>query len=148
LKRNMVKWCYLIERASDKPVQFQGVEYIRIGSYKKNLKDFPDQERALWRIFDKTPFENMVAAEHVSDTDVLKLLDYPAYFEMLDIALPEDRRRILERLSEDQMLSRCDAGGWNITNLGAILFAKKLSAFNHLKRKIGTCHCIFRERQD
>jgi ATP-dependent DNA helicase RecG len=124
-----------IERASDKPVQFQGVEYIRIGSYKKNLKDFPDQERALWRIFDKTPFENMVAAEHVSDSDVLKLLDYPAYFEMLDLALPEDRSRILERLSEDQMISRCDAGGWSITNLGAILFAKKLSAFSHLKRK-------------
>ncbi|MDF2652534.1 MAG: ATPase, 4 family [Paenibacillus sp.] len=52
-----------IESASNKPVQFHGVEYIRIGSYKKNLKDFPDTERALWRIFDKIPFENMVAAE-------------------------------------------------------------------------------------
>ena len=124
-----------IERASDKPVQFQGIEYIRIGSYKKNLKDYPDQERTLWRIFDITPFENMVAAEHVSDADVLKLLDYPAYFELLDIALPEDRKRILERLSEDSMITRCEAGGWNITNLGAILFAKKLSSFNHLKRK-------------
>jgi predicted HTH transcriptional regulator len=124
-----------IESASNKPVQFQGVEYIRIGSYKKNLKDFPDTERALWRIFDKIPFENMVAAEHVPDAEVLKLLDYPAYFDLLDIALPENRKRILERLSEDSMISRCEAGGWNITNLGAILFAKKLSNFSHLKRK-------------
>jgi predicted HTH transcriptional regulator len=124
-----------IESASNKPVQFQGVEYIRIGSYKKNLKDFPDTERTLWRIFDKTPFENMVAAEHVPDADVLKLLDYPAYFDLLDIALPENRSRILDRLSEDSMITRCEAGGWNITNLGAILFAKKLSNFSHLKRK-------------
>ncbi|MDF2652533.1 MAG: transcriptional regulator [Paenibacillus sp.] len=63
------------------------------------------------------------------------MLDYPAYFDLLDIALPENRKRILERLSEDSMISRCEAGGWNITNLGAILFAKKLSNFSHLKRK-------------
>lgn len=124
-----------IERATDKPVQFKGTEYIRIGSYKENLKDYPDKERALWRAFDKTPFEDMIAAEHVSDTDVLKLLDYPTYFELLDMELPEDRRRILERLSDDNMIKKCDAGGWDITNLGAILFAKRLSSFNHLKRK-------------
>ncbi|MFF3921550.1 ATP-binding protein [Paenibacillus lactis] len=124
-----------IERATDKPVQFKGIEYIRIGSYKKNLKDYPDKERALWRAFDKTPFEEMIAAENVKDSEVLKLLDYPTYFELLDLELPEDRKRILERLSNDNMIKKCDAGGWNITNLGAILFAKRLSSFNHLKRK-------------
>jgi len=124
-----------IERASGRPVQFQGQEYIRIGSYKKNLKEYPDIERELWRIFDITPFEDMIAAEHVSDADVLKVLDYPSYFELLGVVLPENRMRILERLAEDSMIVKCDAGGWNITNLGAILFAKKLSDFKHLKRK-------------
>ncbi|MCY9669773.1 putative DNA binding domain-containing protein [Paenibacillus alginolyticus] len=124
-----------IERAAGSPVQFQGVEYIRIGSYKKSLKEHPARERDLWRVFDHVPFEDRVAAEHVPESDVLKLLDYPSYFELLDVALPEDRKRILERLSQDSMISRCDAGGWNITNLGAILFAKKLSNFKHLSRK-------------
>jgi ATP-dependent DNA helicase RecG len=124
-----------IERATNKPVQFQGQEFIRIGSYKKNLKDYPDIERELWRIFDKTPFENMIAVEHVSESDVLKLLDYPTYFELLGLALPENRSRIIERLNEDNMINPCSAGGWNITNLGAILFAKRLSDFSHLKRK-------------
>lgn len=124
-----------VERATDKPVQFKGTEYIRIGSYKKYLKDFPDKERALWRAFDKTPFEEMIAVENVPESEVLKVLDYPAYFELLDIELPEDRWRILERLSSDNMIRKCDAGGWDITNLGAILFAKRLSSFNHLKRK-------------
>ena len=56
-----------IERASRHPVQFRGEEYIRVGSYKKKLKDFPEKERALWRIFDQTPFENGIVAERVSD---------------------------------------------------------------------------------
>jgi ATP-dependent DNA helicase RecG len=124
-----------IERATGRPVQFKGVEYIRIGSYKKNLKEYPTRERDLWRVFEQVPFEDGIAAEHVPDTDVLKLLDYPSYFELNNVALPEDRKRILERLSEDSMIVPCDAGGWNITNLGAILLAKKLSSFKHLSRK-------------
>ncbi|MBF0558573.1 MAG: putative DNA binding domain-containing protein [Nitrospirae bacterium] len=124
-----------IARASNKPVQFQGQEFIRIGSYKKKLKDYPEKERELWRIFDQIPFEDLAAAEHLSDEDVLKLLDYPSYFDLLGLGLPADRKNILQRLSEDDMISSCNAGGWNITNLGAILFAKKLDAFKHLKRK-------------
>ena len=52
-----------IGRAFRHPVQFAGVEFIRVGSYKKKLKDFPEKERALWRIFDAVPFEVMPALE-------------------------------------------------------------------------------------
>lgn len=51
-------------------------EFIRIGSCKKKLKEYPEKERELWRIFDQVPFERSIAAEHVSDEDILKLLDY------------------------------------------------------------------------
>ena len=59
-----------IERAYRHPVQFQGQEFIRIGSYKKKLKDFPEKERALWRIFDRTPFEDGIATERVRADEV------------------------------------------------------------------------------
>jgi predicted HTH transcriptional regulator len=49
--------------------------------------------------------------------------------------LPANRDGILEALANDYLIRACDAGGWNITNLGAILFAKKLSSFPLLKRK-------------
>ncbi len=124
-----------IARASSKPVQFQGQEFIRVGSYKKKLKDFPEKERKLWRIFDETPFEELNAAECLPDEEVLKLLDYPAYFDLLGLSLPENRNGILTRLSEDNMIGPCEAGGWNIANMGAILFAKHLDDFKHLKRK-------------
>jgi ATP-dependent DNA helicase RecG len=124
-----------IERAIRQPTQFQGQEYIRVGSYKKKLKDFPEKERALWRIFDHAPFEGGVAAEWVRDDEALGLIDYPAYFDLLRRPLPDDRDGILKALMEDSLIQPCDAGGWKITNLGAILFAKKLESFPSLKRK-------------
>ena len=40
-----------IQAASHRPVRFRGVEYVRIGSYKKRLHDHPERERALWKLF-------------------------------------------------------------------------------------------------
>jgi predicted HTH transcriptional regulator len=124
-----------IEKAIGKPVQFKGIEFIRIGSYKKLLKDFPETERELWRSFEQDIYEDMIAKEHLTESEVLSFIDYPAYFELLKIPLPEDRKRIIERLSEEELIVQNSAGEWDITNLGAILFAKKLSNFKRLKRK-------------
>lgn len=124
-----------IAQAFRHPVQFGGQEYIRVGSYKKKLKDFPEKERSLWRIFDRTPFEDLIAVERTGSDRVLQLIDYPAYFELLGRPLPANRSRILEALASEKLICRCDAGGWNITNLGAILFAKKLGDMPGLRRK-------------
>lgn len=124
-----------IARAARHPVRFSGIEYIRVGSYKKKLKDFPEKERSLWRIFDRSPFEDGIAAERVSTDDILQLLDYPAYFDLLERPLPSDRAGILAALADDRLIRRNDAGEWDITNLGAILFAKRLEAFYSLVRK-------------
>lgn len=117
------------------PVQFKNVEYIRVGSYKKKLKDFPEKERELWRVFDRIPFEKEIAAGNVSTDEVFRLLDYPAYFDLLSLPLPEGRDGILSALEADEMIESVRSGKWNITNLGAILFAKKLGDFHSLKRK-------------
>jgi len=124
-----------IDRASRHPVQFAGQEYIRIGSYKKKLKDFPEKERALWRIFDATPFEDMPALEKAGADDVLRLLDYPAYFDLMGRPLPENRSGILSALAADELIAPIEGGRWSIRNLGAILFAKRLADFSTLKRK-------------
>jgi len=117
------------------PVQFKNTEFIRIGSYKKKLKDFPEKERELWRVFDKTPFEREVAADSIPAVDVLKYLDYPAYFDLLKQPLPENRDGILAALESEEIIQKTESGKWNITNLGAILFARQLSAFKNLGRK-------------
>ena len=124
-----------IGRAFRHPVRFKREAFIRVGPVKKPLKDAPDRERALWRTFDQAPFEDGVAAERVSADKVLRLLDYPAYFDLLEQPLPANREGILEALKTDNLIRPCEAGGWDITSLGAILFAKRLGEFSQLKRK-------------
>ena len=124
-----------IQPATHNPVQFEGVEYIRVGSYNKKLKEFPEKERALWRVFDSKPFEMQLAASNISAEEVLKLLEYPAYFELTGLPLPENRQGILDVLKADRLIKSAEGGQWHITNLGAILFAKQLKSFAHLARK-------------
>ena len=117
------------------PTQFSGAEYIRIGSHKKKLKDFPDKERELWRVLDHVRFEQEVAADNVSSDEVLRLLDYPAYYGLLKLPLPESNMEILTTLEDEDFIRSGNGGHWDILNLGAILFAKRLEDFRSLKRK-------------
>lgn len=124
-----------IGRAYSSPVKFRSEDYIRIDTHKKKLKDFPDTERELWSVFSRTPFENMVAMENVAGDFVLRELDFASYFDLLSMDLPSDKTRIIEALKEDGMISSHETGNYNITNLGAILLAKRLSDFPSLERK-------------
>ena len=124
-----------ISPASVSPVQFQNIEYIRIGSYKKKLKDYPEKERKLWRAFDKEPFESRIAISNASDNKVLKLINYPSYFDLLNLPLPDNKQGILSALESEKMIIKNDSNRWDITNLAAVLFAKKLTEFDSLSRK-------------
>ncbi len=124
-----------VPAACQHPVSFNNNKFVRVGTYKKKLKDFPEKEGELWRILDKKPFESLIALEKVDGPKVLELLDHQSYFELLQQPLPDGHKAILQMLEADRMIESCSAGGFNITNLGAILFAKKLDSFPKLKRK-------------
>ncbi|HOF67022.1 MAG TPA: ATP-binding protein [Candidatus Fermentibacter daniensis] len=124
-----------IDRASRHPVAFNRTEYLRVGECKRKLVDFPEKERALWRILNQVRFEDIVAAERQSPDQILSKLECPAYFDLLEIPLPDGHSAILDALEKDRLIAPCEAGGFNITNLGAILFARRLSDFPSLRRK-------------
>ncbi len=124
-----------VPRAPGRPIQFQGIEFIRVGTCRQKLKDHPQIEKELWQVFDTTPFEEALAMEQMDASTVLSLLDYPAYFDLLSHPLPDNRDGILSRLEADRMIVPDGAGNWHITNLGGILFAKDLDSFRSLSRK-------------
>lgn len=124
-----------INAAHQQPIKFKTEEYIRVGSYKKKLKDCPEKERLLWKAFERIRFEEGVAASSLTAEQITQKIDYPAYFELQDLPLPSERSSILEQLAEDDLIRATNSGKWNITNLGAVLFARQLSDFKHLKRK-------------
>lgn len=121
--------------ATHMPVRFKETEFIRVGSYKKRLKDFPEKEAELWASFRRTPFECNSAAENVSSDQVLRLIDYPSYFRLTGQPLPSDKTAILERLTTEKIIR--DKGGdrFEISNVGAILFAYDLKNFDRLAKK-------------
>ena len=123
-----------ISPATYRPVAFKNEEFIRVGSVKTRLREHPEKEKTLWQLFDRTDFERGVAAERVSGEDVLRSLNFPVYFDLLDVPLPEGNRAILNSLSHEGLISPCDAGDWNITNLGSILLARNLNDFNGIRR--------------
>lgn len=124
-----------VQAASNRPIRFKDAEFIRVGTYTKKLRDYPEKERKLWRIFDRVNFEDGIAKKDVSSDDVLALIDYPNYFGMLKDPLPDNRAAILQRLISDKIIVSAVGDRYDITNVGAILFAKNLNDFERLSRK-------------
>jgi predicted HTH transcriptional regulator len=125
-----------IQSALNRPVGFRGVEYIRVGTYRKPLKEHPEKERLLWAQGLATTFEREVAAVDLSGEEVLSLLDHSAFSEMNRQPLPDTKAGLLDHLSKEKLITRARGDErWDITNLGAVLFAKALGKFEGLARK-------------
>jgi len=124
-----------IGKAFEKTVMFEKTEYIRVGSYTKKLNDYPELKTQLWDCLRNTRFESLFAKTNLQAAEVLALLNYPAYFDLRNAPLPSGPDGILHYLLEEGILVKQDNGLFSITNLGAILFAKKLDDFSSVKRK-------------
>jgi ATP-dependent DNA helicase RecG len=124
-----------VPAATGRPTKFNGQELVRVGPTNQPLGDHGQKEAELWRQFERKPFETLVARADRNAAQVVEMLDYPAYFETLGLPLPVGREAILRKLEEDKLITRNDAGHFDITNLGAILYAKRLQDFPGLGRK-------------
>lgn len=124
-----------IAAASHTPVQFGSTAYIRIGSHKKKLSDHPNEARQLYRNLDETPFEHRAAVGGLTLEEALAKLDYPVYFKLQSLPVPEAMSQIEAALCSDRILAQQPSGRYAITNLGALLFAVRLDEFPQLTRK-------------
>jgi ATP-dependent DNA helicase RecG len=78
-----------IRSIKDMPVKFDGIAYTRIGSHTTRLEDHPERLKEFWRHAIAGVFEEQIAAGNLSADEVLKLLDYPSYFDLVSEALTE-----------------------------------------------------------
>jgi predicted HTH transcriptional regulator len=124
-----------ILRATHAPVRFQTEEFIRVGSLKKKLREYPAKEKELWASFDRTPFERGIAKVDLVAADVLSLIDFVTCFDLLGVPLPGDQNATLARLADERLVVAKPGSRFDVTNLGAILFAKDLRSFDRLSRK-------------
>ena len=125
-----------VHAAANVPVRFQNVEYIRVGSVTKPLREAPERERALWRFFDDSPFERRVAYGGMTVSEALSLLDWPVYFRLLKLPAPQNLEQVAAGpLAYDGVLQHETANRWSVTNLGALLLAEDIKDFPALTRK-------------
>lgn len=119
-----------IPAATTAPVEFDGTAFVRIGSATPKLSDYPDRFQKLIDNMRPYTWEKGIAKSFLPAGDVLSLLDYPSYFKLTKQQLPENRDGILERLEADRLITKDVGERWDITNLGALLFANNLAEFD------------------
>ena len=118
------------------PTCFQNIPYIRIGDATPKLTDHPSHLMELQKKLLAFSWEEGIAMSNISGKDVFSLLDYRKYFELLKENPPQNESDVLEKLCAEKLIKHDVGDRWEITNLGAILFANDLNSFNSsLSRK-------------
>lgn len=125
----------IIYKATNQTVTFKKVDYIRVGSYTKKLSDVPSMRAQLWDKIRNCRFEEQYAKKDLTAEEAVKYLDYSVYFDLKGEPTPTNLAGIVHYLTEEEIMIKQENGLYAITNLGAILFAKKLSSFSRLERK-------------
>jgi len=119
---------FAVQAANSTPVRFGGEAFIRVSSYKKKLKDFPEKERRLWQIFSGSPVDwsaQTVESATLSDLDT----------EAIAFARVQYRQKhphqaaALDRWDDATFLNKVKVCvGGNVTRAALLLLGKPESA--------------------
>jgi ATP-dependent DNA helicase RecG len=120
------------------PSRPRGTAYHFEGAYLMRAGEelVPMSEDRLRAIFEEGQ-PDWLSESALKDCDadkVVHLLDTQSYFDLVHLPYPATREAVLERFAGEKLIERA-GNGWTISNLGAILFAKKLESFDRLARK-------------
>ena len=80
-------------------------------------------------------FEKEIAKSNVGASDVVQLLRPKPIFDLLKLPYPSTQKGVIDKFLSENLIVQ-NKSGFDITKLGAILFAKNLSDFG-----------LFRENQ-
>ncbi len=113
------------------PLHYDGRYLMRAG--EELVAMTPDQ---LKRIIDegRPEFIDLAAKSGCTEETVVSLLDVQGYFDLRKRPLPSTRTELIETLVGKGFVRR-DKGSLTITNLGALMLAKRLTDFESVARK-------------
>lgn len=131
---NILISLFIIPSSDNRPVSFLNTDYIRVSSYTRKLKDFPEKEAKIWRKAPTKPLENIVAKQNVSLSEIINLLNTQTYFELLKLPYPNAQIAVIEKFISEKFVKK-NKDLYDITKLGALLLAKNLEDFDEIGRK-------------
>lgn len=124
-----------ISAASYSPTQFRNIAYCRVDSYTKPLRDFPTSEKRLFDILNERTAEKRICYRGANKEDLRLLLNFKAYFEHLGRIMPSNEDEAIRCFVQEGFLAENRLDSYDITNLGALLYANSLSKFQSLQEK-------------
>ena len=113
-------------RPMGQPMELDGAYLMRSGESLVSMT--PDHLKRIFAEGEPDWFEQP-AKQHASPDEIVALLDTQTFFDMLKQPYPTSRDGVLDRLRGERLIEQTPQG-WNISNLAAILLAKKLDAFS------------------
>jgi len=122
------------------PARPKGTAYHIEGSYlMRSGEDLvsmsEDRLREIFAEGNRSPtFESQVALPNTSAENIVSLLDTQSYFELIQMPYPAERVGVIDRFTREKLIQK-NGSHFDITNLGALLFAKNLEEFDGLSRK-------------
>lgn len=124
-----------IEPGYSRPVLFQNISYIRLGSYKKKLIDHPAIQASLWALCSVYSFEEGIAAAHLKENDLFSQF----FCEELALILYKrddlSRNQIIEKFIVEGLLIDNLEGSFDATNLLALTSAKNINLYRTVSGK-------------
>lgn len=124
-----------ISAAVLRPVAFENVPYIRIGSYTKKLHDYQEVQSRLWDRLRNVNFECQASITDLEMVTAVQMLDAGVLFAETKTPEPTSVEGFAKLFCDEKILRRQDDGRYSVTNLGAALFAKRISDFPRIARK-------------
>ena len=115
--------------------KFDNIPYIRIDKNTRKLGDFPETEKQVWKEVVSSNFESMPVTSSVSKDEVAELLDLNAFYELRKSRVPVEQDAVFPELISCGIVTDNKDSTYDITNLGALLFAVDLRKFDALKLK-------------
>ena len=122
----------VIQSAQVTPLLFEDIAYIRIDTYTKPIKESKNLEARLWDALLTSSFDTDIRLSKIHERQIFELLDWEWYCIAMQYE-PISEETAKEKLMQDSIIIFKD-GLYDITNAGALLFARNLSEF-HLENK-------------
>lgn len=130
-----VLFVYVPEQ-KEKPIFLRGKDYqesyCRVNGQTRKMSNL--QVRNIIASSQGVSSEERIAKKGLTKREVVGMLDCQAFFSLLGRDIPKSDDAILSRLSEYGCCSG-ELDDWDITNLGAILFANNLDDFGELANR-------------
>jgi len=125
-----------IEESKSKPVHLRGkgieFSYIRTGCSTRKMNRVQLAQSLLSSKVER--YEELDAYTTSSPEEILSLLEYGEYFELLDVPAPTSTDKIIKELEKKKLVSFV-GDQISITNLGVLLLAKDFGKFSGFERR-------------